>query len=493
MARILIADDEPDIREALRRVCARDGHEVLAASTGREAVELTRARSPQLLLLDNRMPDGSGLDALASIREFDREVVAILYTAHDEAADVRRAVVELGAYGYLLKTQGGDVVRTTIQQALRSRGVAEARRAKEARRAPSAALDFAGMVGRSEAMSRVFDLIRRIGHSDVTVLIQGESGTGKELVARAIHDQSLRASGPCVTVDCGTLPDTLMESEIFGFEAGAFTDARRSKLGKVELADGGTLFLDEIGNLPLTAQAKLLRAIEDKRISRLGDNVVRDVDVRIVAATNVDLEQAMRARQFREDLYYRLNVFKVWLPPLRERREDIPLFVEHFVRLFAAQQGRSSPPILPPDVMAELQRRSWHGNVRELRNVLERAVLLSGEEITLDALVPEAPGAGASPGPFAGTAEAAVPGPAPAMPAAIGAAGTGPEREPGVDLDGVPLKEAKRRAGEAVERAYIVAALERCRWNRAKAARLLGLNYKTLREKIAEYGLADED
>jgi DNA-binding NtrC family response regulator len=489
LAKILIADDEPDIRDALKRICARDGHEILLAPNGREAVDLARAERPQLVLLDNRMPGMSGLDALARIRQFDKEVVAILYTAHDEPSDVHRAVLELGAYGYLLKSQGGDVVRTTIVQALRSRGF-DARRKTEGGAKLPGGQDFAGMVGRSESMKRIFDLIKRIGHSDVTVLIQGESGTGKELVARAIHDSSLRAAGPYVTVDCGTLPDTLMESEIFGYEAGAFTDARRSKPGKIELADGGTLFLDEIGNLPLTAQAKLLRAIEDKRISRLGDNVVREVDVRIVTATNVDLEQASRDRTFREDLYYRLNVFKLWLPPLRERAEDIPRMVEHFVRVFAAQQGREAPR-LTEESMQALVSRHWPGNVRELRNVLERAVLLSEDALTPELLAPEiAPSSRPAPPASAPPPAAAAPAGAPPPPAPE----PGPRLPalPSVDLEGLPLKEAKRLAAERVERAYIVAALEKTRWNKAKAARLLGLNYKTLREKIQEHGLEDE-
>jgi len=486
VARILIADDEEDIRRALERLMARDGHEVLLAASGQEAVDMARAQSPQLVLLDNRMPGLSGLDALARIRQFDPAVVALLYTAHDEPADVHRAIVELGAYGFLLKSAGGDAVRTTIQQALRSRGF-EARRKELAERPgkePRDGLDFAGMLGRSKTMERIFELIRRIGHSDVTVLIQGESGTGKELVARGIHESSVRGKGPYITVDCGSLPDTLIESEIFGYEQGAFTDARKSKPGRLEIAHGGTIFLDEIGNLPLTAQAKLLRAIEDKRITRLGDNVVREVDVRIIAATNIDLEIAARDRSFREDLYYRLNVFKIWLPPLRERTEDIPRFVEHFVKIHAAQQGRPVAPRVAPEAMEAMLRRAWPGNVRELRNVIERAVLLSDDTITPDLLAPEVARPVVAPA-------GAVIAPLPAPVAAGEVVGGVPL--PVVDLEGLPLKEAKRIASERIERAYIVAALEKSRWNKAKAARMLGLNYKTLREKIVEHGLEDRE
>ncbi len=486
MAVILIADDEIDIREALRRVCVRDGHEVLVASTGREAVELARTQHPDLIVLDNRMPGLSGLEALARIREFDRAVMVLMYTAYDEPGDVHKAVIELGASGYLLKTSGGDAVRSTIQQALRSRGLFATRLATRDA-VTKDGLDFGGMLGRSPAMQEIFRLIRRIGHSDVTVLIQGESGTGKELVARALHEQGLRVRGPFVTVDCGSLPDTLIESELFGYEAGAFTDARRSKPGKVEAADSGTLFLDEIGNLPLPAQAKLLRVIEERRLTRLGDNVARDVDVRIVAATNVDLEQASQARIFREDLYYRLNVFKIWLPPLRSRREDVAPLAEHFVRHHAAQQGRKEPLEITPAALDALTRRAWPGNVRELRNVIERAVLLSDERIEVADLAPE----GAT-----GPSNASVVVPASAMgaasqvPASPGpGAGLDGIQLPPVDLEGVPLKEAKKRAGDAVERAYILAALRRARWNKSKAAKLVGLNYKTLREKIREHDL----
>ena len=484
MALILIADDEADIREALRRVCVRDGHEVLMAANGREAVELAKAHRVDLVVLDNRMPVMSGLEALARIRQHDPSVMVLLYTAYDDPADVHRAVVELGAYGYLLKTSGGDAIRSTIQQALRSRGVAATRRAEEKKGRED--LDFGGMLGRSGRMTDIFQLIRKIGHSDVTVLVQGESGTGKELVARALHEQGLRARGPFVTVDCGSLPDTLIESELFGYEAGAFTDARRSKPGKVELADGGTLFLDEIGNLPLVAQAKLLRVIEERKLSRLGDTSVKDVDVRIIAATNLDLEQASRAKVFREDLYYRLNVFKLWLPPLRERREDIRPLVEYFVRHHAQQQGRKDPVPVTTEAMAELVSRAWPGNVRELRNVIERAVLLADDRIDVKDLAPES--ATLATQALSGSA-AAVPSAA-APPAQGGAsAADGSIVLPPVDLEGIPLKDAKRRAGDVVEKAYILAALDKTRWNKSKAAKILGLNYKTLREKIQEHEL----
>jgi len=481
VARILVADDEEDLRQALARVVEQEGHEVLVAADGAEAVELAREHPPDLVVLDNRMPRLSGLEALARIRRAHPDVVAILFTAYDDAVDVRRAVLELGAYSYLTKGSGVEGIRSTIQQALRSRGLARERPAGAPPAAPEG--DFSGLVGRSASMRALYTMITKIGHSDVTVLTQGESGTGKELVARAIHDRSLRAGRAYVTVDCGTLPDTLAESEIFGYEAGAFTDARRSRAGKLEMAHEGTLFLDEIGNLSPSAQAKLLRVLEDRRVTRLGGNVVKEVDVRIIAATNVLLDEASRHGTFREDLYYRLNVFTIHLPPLRERADDVALLVEHFLRRFCAEQRKSLPGGVTPEAMEQLRRHPWPGNVRELRNVLERAVLLAEGSVTTAELALGRTGASvaSAPPPVASALAHDVVG---APPTGSGAPGGGE-----VDLDGVPLKEAKRLAGEAVERAYVLAALRRCRWNKRKAATLLGLNYKTLREKVKEHDL----
>jgi DNA-binding NtrC family response regulator len=399
MAKILVADDEPDLREALGRVCRADGHEVVLAANGRETVDLTRSERPDLIVLDNRMPLLSGLDALEEIRGFDEGVAVVLYTAYDDAADVRRAILELRAADYLTKDSGVGAIRATIHDALRSRGLPAVSTPPPV---PPMGEErgFRQIVGRSPAMLRLYELIRRIAHSDVTVLVQGESGTGKELVARAIHDTSRRQDRAYVTVDCGTLPDTLTESEIFGYEAGAFTDARRSKPGKLELADGGTLFLDEIGNLSPSAQAKLLRVLEDRRVTRLGGQQTKTVDVRVIAATNLDLEVASRERVFREDLYYRLNVFKLLLPPLRERREDLPLLVEHFLDRFRLEQRKELAGGIRPEALELLARYDWPGNVRELRNVLERAVLLAGDTVSVEHLPADLGRTGLRPSPL---------------------------------------------------------------------------------------------
>jgi DNA-binding NtrC family response regulator len=488
MAKILVADDEPDLREALARVCRGDGHEVLLASQGRETVDLARSARPDLIVLDNRMPVLSGLDALAEIREFDERVAVVLYTAYDDAADVRRAILELRAADYMTKDSGVDAIRATIHDALRSRGFAPTPEASPKAPVVAEPTGFAQLVGGSPVMLQLYDLIGRIAHSDVTVLVQGESGTGKELVARAIHDTSRRQDGAYVTVDCGTLPDTLTESEIFGYEAGAFTDARRSKPGKLELADGGTFFLDEIGNLSPSAQAKLLRVLEDRRVTRLGGSQTKTVDVRVIAATNLDLEIASREKIFREDLYYRLNVFKLQLPALRERKEDVPLLVEHFLSRFRIEQRKPLSGGLCPDALDLLCANDWPGNVRELRNVLERAVLLADDAVGVEHLPSdlgrsELRSAAIGVLPPSAAADAL----SPAARAPMEAEGA--PSLPRVDLDQVPLKEAKRAAGDAVERAYILAALRRTGWNKSQAARLLGLNYKTLREKVRDLDL----
>ena len=482
MAKILVADDEPDLRDAIARVCRSDGHEALLAANGRETVELTRREHPDLIVLDNRMPVMSGLDALAEIRGFDEQVAVVLYTAYDDAADVRRAILELRASDYLTKDSGVDAIRATIHDALRSRGLAPT--SAQPSQPKGGSTGFRQIVGTSAPMQRLYDLLQRIAHSDVTVLVQGESGTGKELVARAIHDTSRRQDRAYVTVDCGTLPDTLTESEIFGYEQGAFTDARRSKPGKLELADGGTLFLDEIGNLSPSAQAKLLRVLEDRRVTRLGGQVTKTVDVRVIAATNLDLEIASREKLFREDLYYRLNVFKLQLPSLRERKEDVPLLVDHFLARFRIEQRKELSGGIRPEALSLLAEYDWPGNVRELRNVLERAVLLAEDAVGIEHLPSDLGRTGVRPASAIGVLPPGATPPAEAAPPAAA-----PSEAPAVDLDGVPLKEAKRLAADAVERAYVLAALKRTGWNKSQAAKLLGLNYKTLREKVRDLDL----
>ena len=462
MTKILIVDDEEDFRSLLGRIVKEEECEVLTARNGKESLRQVREHSPDLVFMDIKMPVMNGLDALEKIREMNREIVVVVLTAYEDEEYISRAI-ELGAYDYLVKSTDINKVqiKNVMKQALRAREMIP----KEV------GYRFEGIIGNSLPMQNLLELIRKIGHSDITVLIEGESGTGKELVAQAIHTNSLRCNQSFVTVDCGTLPETLTESEIFGYEAGAFTDAKRSKPGKFELADKGTLFLDEIGNLSPAAQAKLLRALEDRKISRLGGKEVIDVDVRIIAATNMNLEEECRDKRFREDLYYRLNVFKIQIPPLRERREDIPILSDFFLKLFQGGQSKGIEEF-SAEAMELFMTHPWHGNVRELRNVIERAVLLA-DKIVLPEHLPSDLGREEAP---------AIPAPeAPVERREI------IEEKPCYEV--LPLKEAKKRAVEEVEKEYISKALEDTNWNRTDAARLLDLNYKTLREKIKEYGL----
>ena len=471
MAKILIVDDEEGMRWALSRIVREEGYEALTAGNGKESLKMVAEEEPDLVFMDIKMPVMNGLDALERIRRTNKEIVVVVLTAYDDAKFISRAI-GLGAYDYLVKSIDIDKVqiKNVIRQALRAKELMS----KEVR------YRFEGIIGKSQPMLEILELLRKIGHSDITVLVEGESGTGKELVAQAIHTNSLRCNQPFVTVDCGTLPETLTESEIFGYEAGAFTDAKKSKPGKFELADKGTLFLDEIGNLSPPAQAKLLRALEDRKIARLGGNEVVDVNVRIIAATNMNLEEECLKKRFREDLYYRLNVFKIVIPPLRKKREDIPLLADYFLRLFQEREGRKIDGF-SDEAMNMLMAHSWHGNVRELRNVLERAVLLADDVILAEHL----------PTDFGKERKAP-----PAEPVAEEASAASPaeEAEAGMEeerpvYEAVPLKEAKKRAVEEVEKEYILKALEDTNWNRTEAAKLLDLNYKTLREKIKEYNL----
>jgi len=460
MAKILIVDDMEDIRRALTKILQKEGHEILTAGNGREGIQAVKDHAPDLVFMDIRMPIMSGLDALAEIRKFDTDTPVVVLTAYLDAEYVTRAI-RLGAYQYLVKPSKPSEVVSLVRQAIRAR-----------RRGPpvEAVKVFGDMIGTAPKMQEIFDLILKISHADVTVLIEGESGTGKELVARAIHQNSLRKGEAYVTVDCGTLPDTLMESEIFGYEAGAFTDARKAKPGRFELAHGGTLFLDEIGNLAPSAQVKLLRALEDKMITRLGGKQAKEVDVRIIAASNMDLTKACTTGRFREDLYYRLNVFKMSLPRLRDRTEDILPLANHFIERFAREQRRTKPN-LSDEAVGFLMRSPWRGNVRELRNVMERATLLAGDTILPEHLSQEiledmGPGAGKP-----------------------GAAGSPAQVVQAVLDSNLSLKEAKKAAMEGIEKHYILGALGKTGWNKSEAAKMLDLNYKTLREKIKEYGL----
>ncbi|MGH7265992.1 MAG: sigma-54-dependent transcriptional regulator [Candidatus Rokuibacteriota bacterium] len=459
--RILLVDDEPEICWILSRAMGGVGYDVVTAETAQAAVAAFEAQPPEVVLLDLRLPDGDGFDVLRRIRELDELVPVVMLTGHGTIESAVRAM-KLGAFDYLIKPVHLEEVRVVIEKGLETRRLhAEVQTLRAEMRQRASPED---LVGASPAMEELRQFIGRVAPYDVTILIRGESGTGKELVAHAIHAQSRRRRGPFIPLDCAALPETLVESELFGHERGAFTGATQRRLGRFELAHGGTLFLDEIGNLPLSTQMKLLRVLEDRAITRLGGRGQIPIDVRIVAATHVNFEDALREGRFREDLYHRLNEFTIHVPPLRERAADLSGLVDHFLRRIGEELGKPLPG-LTAEALEALRAYPWPGNVRELRNALKRAAVLADGPITLRDL----------PGEFRGAR------PAPT------AAGTG------VTGVGATLKDVVRHVVETAERDLIVRTLERTRWNRAQAARILGINYKTLYNKLKEYQLLRGD
>jgi DNA-binding NtrC family response regulator len=383
--RILVVDDEEVIRDVLATLLEKDGYEVGVASTAAEAIALFEAEPYDVVLLDLMLPDRPGLDVLREIRKQDPDAVVVIVTAY---SSIEGAIVAMrdGAFHYIPKPFQNQEVLITVRKGSEARRLTEEnRRLKEEL---SKRYGLGRIVGKSETMRKVFDLVRLAGPSKSTILVEGESGTGKELVARAIHTHSPRSGAPFVTVNSGSMPPDLLESNLFGHVRGAFTGAVANKKGLFEVAEGGSIFLDEIGTVGLETQAKLLRVIQEKEFMRLGSVETQKADVRIIAATNVDLKKLVVEGRFREDLYYRLCVITIPIPPLRERREDIPLLADHFVRLYASENDKPISGLVPESMKALLDY-DWPGNVRELENAIERAVVLcSAESIGLD-LLPE--------------------------------------------------------------------------------------------------------
>lgn len=461
-ARVLVVDDEPSLRQMMQVMLQRAGHEVVLATDVRSAREvIAGAAVPfDLVVTDLVMPDGSGLDVLDAARSRSDETQVIVVTAH---ASVETAVEAMrrGAYSYLEKPISVATARAQFEKALEKRLLLRDNASLRALARAAQPIDAgAAVIGRSAALQAAVDLVKRAAPSRASVLITGESGTGKEVFARMLHAESDRRNRPFVVVNCGAIPETLLESELFGHEKGSFTGATHRREGLFREADGATLFLDEVGELPLSLQVKLLRAIQERKIRAVGSNVEVPVDVRIVAATNRDLEAEVRAGRFRHDLYYRLNVLRIHLPPLRERREDLPLLIEHFRARFAAEQGR---PLLTftPEAMRALLNYNYPGNVRELENAIERAVTLArGPAIELGDLPPEIAGAPAG---------------------SRGSVVLPPE---GIDLEAYLAD---------VERSLLSQALARADGVRTRAAALLGLTTRSLRYRLAKLGLAGED
>ncbi len=454
-APILLVEDKDSLRAMLKLALESQGHRVVEARDEPEAVAALRDSQLALVLSDLRLPKGDGMGVLRAVKELDAELPVIVMTAHGSIQDAVEAMKH-GALDFLAKPVDPDHLQLLVSRALEQRRLlAEYRLLKEE---AAARRGGPSIIGDSVALRQVMTAIDRAAGTDTTVLLEGESGTGKELCARALHNASARASGPFVAINCAAIPENLLEAELFGFERGAFTGATQRKIGKFEVAQRGTIFLDEIGEMPLALQAKMLRAIETKRIERLGGNSSIAVDVRIVAATNRLLRQAVAARQFREDLYFRLSVFPVVVPPLRDRKEDIPKLAHHFAERVARDLGKKLT--LSPEALTMLIDHAWPGNVRELQNAIERAVILAdGERILPRHLSLATPLAAAAADPW-----------------------------DSLDWSGSLADVTARFANES-EKRKIAMALKQVNNDKGRAADLLQVNFKTLAAKMRQHGL----
>ena len=459
MTKILVVDDEAEIRSLLEAVLQGKGFEVVSAADGASALQQVTRERPAVILLDLSMPRMSGMDALPEIKRLDADVPVIICTAHADLATAVRAM-KLGAYDFLTKPFDVELLLLTLERAVERHQLRS--RIEELKRQGQGS-SLADRMGGSVAIAQVIRQVSQVAESNFTVLVQGETGTGKELVARAIHQQSPRRQGPFVAVDCGAIPETLVESELFGHERGAFTGAHTRREGHFQLAKGGTLFLDEIGNIPLATQAKLLRALEQREVQPLGSGRAVPVDVRIIAATNSELAESAKAGRFRADLFYRLSEFTITLPPLRSRREDITHLAQRFLDEVSMELRRPVRRV-SDEAMQALLRHDWPGNVRELKNVIRKAALLATDVVTAEHI----PALG--PSTLTVSRPAADPG--------------------GEDLS---LREVAELAAVHAEREVIRRALEASKGNKSRAARLLRTDYTTLHAKMKRYGISARD
>jgi DNA-binding NtrC family response regulator len=437
--RILVVDDETVVRESLKDWLMEDDYEVGLAASGEDAVSMAQEKSWDVILLDLKMPGMDGLETLKRLKKMTPEAEVLMMTAFATIDTAVQAMKE-GAFDYLVKPFDPDEIEMHIKKIVEHKELVLENILL--RQKLEEKYQYDEIIGKSGAMQEVFELITRIAPTDSTVLITGESGTGKELIAQAIHGNSTRCYMPFIAVSCGALPDSLLESELFGYEKGAFTGAEHTKKGRFEMADKGTIFLDEIGDISLKTQVDLLRVLQQKEFRRLGGEEVIEVDVRILAATNRDIQKAIRENRFREDLFYRLNVISIHVPPLRERKEDIPLLVEAFIRRYCLEMNKEEVKIAPTELKLLLDY-DWPGNVRELENVIERALVIGqGKEIAADDL------------PFSRKE-------------------LGPEKFP--------------KSLKIMEQMHIERILEETEWNISRAARELDIDRQTLYNKIEKY------
>lgn len=448
MANLLIVDDEKDFCKLLSNFLKNEGYEVLVSYNGESAVKTLEENSVDAVLLDLKIPDISGITLLTKIKNLDEDLPVIILTGH---ADVKSAVkaMKIGAFDYLSKPVDEEELLVVINKALKTKNISEEIKVLRQFVGTNKSVEF--IDGKSIAAKDLMKQIKSVAPTDMTVLLYGESGTGKEVIARLIHNFSLRREKPFVVIDCGTLPENLVESELFGYEKGAFTGANQQKLGYCELAHGGSLFLDEIGNLNLSTQAKLLRLIQEKTFFHLGGKKEIKVDVRIIAATNIQLEEAVKERKFREDLFHRLNEFSIRAPLLKERAEDIPILVEYFLQ-DANKELKKDVKSLSSEVMELFKNYSWPGNIRELKNIIKRAVLLAEDVI---------------------------------LPKHIQFAENSHTETPPDSSKSFTIKEATSE----MEKKLILEALEKTRYRKTKAAKLLGIDRVTLYYRMKKYNI----
>lgn len=448
--KILVIDDDESLRRVLEYTLQEEGYEVFTAASGEEGLELFEERQPALVITDMKMPGLNGFQVLKEVKERSAETLVIIVTAFGEV-DAAVKAMKLGAYDFITKPLSRDELKLTVKKALQLLGLSEENR--QLREKLAGRDDLKNLVGMSPKMERLFASVRKVADTEATVLITGESGTGKELVARAIHTLSSRKSAPFIAINCAAIPRDLLESELFGHTKGAFTGAVKDRVGKFQLADRGTLFLDEVGDLPIELQPKLLRALQERIVEPLGGGKAQKIDVRVVAATNQDLEGAIADGSFREDLYYRLSVIPIHLPPLRERKEDIPLLVRHFIN----KLGQANVTFTKGTLDA-LAMYSWPGNVRELENAIERLLIMRrGDEIGQNDL-----------------------------PGKILDERTNKKRMIFVLPDeGYPL--------EQLEKEVVEESLTRNNWNQTAAARFLGIPRHVLVYRMEKYGIVTPD
>ena len=476
MEKLLVVDDEADVQYSFRRIFNSPEIELITANSGEEALTVIPQVKPDLVLMDVRMTGMTGLETLRRLREMNAKLPVIIMTAYGTTQTAIEAM-KLGAFDYLLKPFDVPRLQQIVSGALKA--------ARDMRQVVSyqpllESEDYEiGIIGRSERMQNVFKLIGQLAASDATALITGESGTGKELVARAIYHHSQRAGQPFLAINCAAIPDNLLESELFGHERGAFTGAATQRIGKFEQCNKGTLFLDEIGDMTPTTQTMILRVLQDGSFERVGGNNTVKVDVRVIAATNKLIEEAVAAGKFREDLFYRLNVVRIQMPPLRERRDDISLLVNYFLKKFA-QLYKQGPKSISRDAQAAIEAYDWPGNVRELENVIQRALVMAkGPAISTLDLPAEVIGR-----------------------QAVSARAGSPATATSASSDDLPTlvhalfhwarNDPKRKLIPAVERELVVEALKETRGNQVQAAKLLGITRATLRKRIEKFGIKQE-